>query len=205
MVECRGSVAHHLSGRYMIEGYMILDERYKEKVIRHELGHWFVAQKLGFSTGDIEIKIIVSGQSNQYSHSASSHINLCPSLTSIEQITDYLIKRGSVLYAGTAFQSKIDKRNIMAILESDGAYDNCQLTELCFLWRGITFPNDTGLKNELKQRRVFTDECCKKACEIHDANEALINNAVKHIHGIVRLPNKKYTIKKVDLLKLLVE
>ncbi|EJV5744102.1 TPA: hypothetical protein ACVOYP_004555 [Vibrio alginolyticus] len=189
----------------MIEKYMILDRKYKEKVIRHELGHWFVAQKLGFSAGDITIKIIVSSQGGQYSHKASSHINLCPSLTSIEKIADYLIKRGSVLYAGTAFQSVVDKRNTQDILESNGADDNRQLTELCFIWRGITFPNDTESKHELKQRHMFAEKCWKKVGEIYDSNEVSIDAAVNYIDSIIRVPNKKYTIKKVDLLKLLIE
>ncbi|HGS4461940.1 TPA: hypothetical protein ACMDOB_001815 [Vibrio metschnikovii] len=52
---------------------MKLDEKYKENLIRHEIGHWLVAQKLGFSTGDIMIKIMVDTSGSHY-HQGSSHI-----------------------------------------------------------------------------------------------------------------------------------
>ncbi|HIF9107388.1 TPA: hypothetical protein ACX6SG_000718 [Photobacterium damselae] len=179
----------------------MLDENYKEKVIRHELGHWFIAHQLGFKPGDISIQISIANN-GQYYHQASSHIDLNPSLCSLEDTSDYIFKRASVLYAGTAFQCAIDERDSIEVLESDGSDDNSKLTELAFVWRGIKYPNDTCQSKELEQRWELADKCWEKVCELHNANEALIDKVVKEFMNLILTPNKHYVIKRDDIVKL---
>lgn len=111
----------------------------------------------------------------------------------------------TVLYAGAAFQSVSDSRESNAILASDGRDDNSKLNELIFILRGIEYSNDTSQAKELKQRNEITKKCWSKAMEIYEKNRESVNAAVTYISLKIQRPNKKYTIKKVELLRLLIE
>ncbi|HGS4461941.1 TPA: hypothetical protein ACMDOB_001816 [Vibrio metschnikovii] len=120
-------------------------------------------------------------------------------------VCDYIFKRVTVLYAGAAFQSVSDSRESNAILASDGRDDNSKLNELIFILRGIEYSNDTSQAKELKQRNEITKKCWSKAMEIYEKNRESVNAAVTYISLKIQRPNKKYTIKKVELLRLLIE
>lgn len=183
---------------------MKLDEQYKEKVIRHELGHWLVAQKLGFATGDIIIKIMIDTHGRYY-HQCSSYMDLNPSLNNIKDICNYIFKRASVLFAGTAFQGISDLRETHTILASDGSDDNSKINEIIFLWRGIKYSNDTSYCNELEQRNILIDKCWSKAMEIYEEHAASVDIAVEVISLKIQKFHTKYVMKKVELLELLIK
>lgn len=177
-------------------GFMVSD-KYKENVIRHEVGHWYLAKSLGFDAG--EISFYFKKMEQYESHQAHAHINIHPSLSSIEDIDDYLIRRVSILWAGVMFQSVSDKRPVEKILETDGVSDHDKLGELCRIIRGIRFPNDTEAEFEQEQMNKIRDEAWGKAKHIHNSNEDEIEYLVKIICSEVKEWNRKYVF-SVDLI-----
>lgn len=166
-------------------------ETYKNNVIHHEVGHWFVANKLKLNPGNIkiEIKKCHSG----FSHSATSHIDLAPSLKNLADVKTYLINRICVLYAGTAFQSEQEDRSADQILECEGKDDYSKLNELCFVLRGLNHPDNTQKCHELDQRNEIAIECWGKVMKIRSHYHKEILNLTDYISNKVKETDKKYT------------
>ena len=163
---------------------------HKEHVIRHEVGHWVVAKLLGFQVG--EIKIHIKQNHLGIYHEAHSHIDLHPVLKSLNDVEQFLLSRVSILWAGVMFQTESDKRKIEDILATDGVSDNNKLRELCYIIRGIRFPDDTSQENELEQIQSIYDECWGNAALIHNENEDAINALVGEINNKVINSNHPY-------------
>lgn len=168
----------------------MVSDKYKENVIRHEVGHWYVAKSLGFDVG--KISIYFKKEAQYESHQAHAHMNIHPSLSSIEDIDDYLIRRVSILFAGAMFQSVSDKRPVEKILDTNGVSDHSKLRELCHILRGIRFPNDIKAAYELEQMHKIRDEAWEKAKHIYNSNEVEIECLVERICSEVEEWNKNY-------------
>ena len=176
--------------------------KYKANVVRHELGHWFVARSLGFDVGEIRIKIRHELRVPLF-HTASSHINLHPSLQTLEETSDFLMKRMSVLWAGIVFQSSLDKRPVEDIRDTDAAIDYANIQELAFVVRGIRFPNDNVPSKELDQRQSIYDECWRTASAIIDANFLMLERLSTKVSELVRKPNIPYAITTLELANVM--
>lgn len=165
-------------------------DAYKSKVIRHEVGHWVVAKVLGYEVGEIAIRINQVAQFS--SHNAHAHIDLHPSLRSINEIEQFLIDRISILWAGMFYQSTIDNRRIETIRDTDGANDYSKLRELCFILRGIRYPENDSRDTELEQMKNIADECWSKAKEIINTNNIACERLSKRISQRVTESNVRF-------------
>lgn len=76
----------------------------QRKVLRHELGHWLVARKVGSDTGDITIMIRQPSLGHPPLQEGDSWVNPAPVIKNVDDLTLYLEDRISVLYAGLAAQ-----------------------------------------------------------------------------------------------------
>ncbi|WP_405128679.1 hypothetical protein [Pseudoalteromonas sp. PB2-1] len=178
-------------------------DAYKEHVVRHEIGHWYVAKVLGFDVG--EIRIYLKKMAQYESHEAHAHINIHPSLNKKEDISEYLVRRVSVLWAGVIFQSVSDKRSVEKILETDCISDHSKLRELCYILRGIRFSTDTKIENELDQINAIYDETWEKAKDIYNSNEAEIERLVKKVCSEIKEWNRNYEFNALRLQRWLSE
>lgn len=111
----------------------------QRKVLRHELGHWLVARKVGFDTGDITITIRQQSQAHLPLQEGDSWVNPAPVIKNIGDLTLYLEDRISVLYAGLAAQThglELDSVELGRIQEQDAATDLRIIRELVPILRG---------------------------------------------------------------------
>lgn len=178
-------------------------DTYKEHVVRHEIGHWYVAKTLGFDVG--EIRIYLKKMAQHESHEAHAHINLHTSLNNKEDISEYLVRRVSVLWAGVIFQSVSDKRSVEKIIETDGISDHSKLRELCYILRGMRFPSDTKIEKELEQINAVYDETWEKAKDIYISNETEIERLVKKVCSEIKEWNIRHEFNAVRLQRWLSE
>ena len=121
---------------------------YAIDVIKHEVGHWIVANRLGFKTGNITIQIVQRGQS--FWHEASTKIRPEPDVTNITDLLVYLENRICILFSGVISQV-LEKKNITSstaadLLLTDGASDYEKILELIFIYRGIRFSGELKKK-----------------------------------------------------------
>jgi hypothetical protein len=174
---------------------------YAIDVIKHEVGHWIVANRLGFKTGDITIRIVQEGHS--FGHDASANIRPEPDVTNITGLLEYLENRICILFAGVISQV-IEKKNITKstaadLLSTNGASDYQKIIELVFICRGIRFSGKITEENELIHRNAITSEYWKKADELVQNNKDSIAFISQKIARIVVQPGKTYTIRKAKL------
>jgi len=170
---------------------------YKRIVIRHEVGHWAVAKLLGYEVGKIEIRIDHSPQG--FGHHASAHIKLHPSFKSIRDIESFLINRVAILWAGIIYQSTVDERSVDEVRDTDGANDHQKLKELCFVIRGIRFPEQNSQEFEHEQLKSINDECWNKAKQLIETNSDAIKRLANQIERKVSKCNVNFTVQLHDL------
>lgn len=166
-------------------------ETYKANLVRHELGHWFVARSLGFEVGEIAVEV-KRGVRMAFGHRAHSHIDLHPSLRTLEEASGFLAKRISVLWAGVAFQSTLDTRGPDVIRDTDAADDHAKLRELAFVLRGIRFPNDNVRDNELDQLQAICDESWMTAKNIIETNIGILERLAARMGKVILKANFRY-------------
>lgn len=127
----------------------------QRKVLRHELGHWLVARKVGFDTGDITIMIRQQSPAHPPLQEGDSWVNPAPVIKSVEDLTHYLESRISVLYAGLAAQThglQLDPVELGRIQEQDAATDLRIIKELVPVLRGT-------LHGPRVDQETFSSEC----------------------------------------------
>jgi hypothetical protein len=183
---------------------------YKKELIRHELGHWFVAKELGFARGDIRLKIIE--QFGNFGHQGSSTIFPEPHIDNLKKLDSYLINRICILYAGVATQliflndEEISSNKTESLLDSYGTDDNSKIQELLFIVRGIRFnKNEIIRENELNHRNEITDEAWKKCCSIIESKKKDIQHLCLKIDENIQSLDHEYVIEYKDLSKWLEE
>jgi hypothetical protein len=142
----------------------------QRKVLRHELGHWLVARKLGFDTGDITIKIRQQSQAHPPVQEGDSWINPAPVIKNIDDLTLYLEDRISVLYAGLAAQThglELDPVELGRVQEQDAATDLRIIRELVPVLRGT-------LHGPRVDQGTFSDQCLEALDPIWGKTKDLI-------------------------------
>jgi hypothetical protein len=112
----------------------------------HELGHYIVAEALGFQTGNLHIGCFKNG----------SEINLSVNIKTIEEILSYLEKRVQVLYAGAVAQAlnkgKVDETKAKANIDNyECENDYAKARELIRLIRNISFKESFN-ENEINRQ-----------------------------------------------------
>lgn len=163
----------------------------------HEAGHWIVAKAAGFKVGEIVLTVhgyLVNQKKNTYCFRGvgSSHINPEPSLISIKDVDDYLLKRMAVLTAGVSAQKVVDERDIEEIWTEYAADDRGKLNELSFILRGIRFSDDISSDSESLHRAELLNEAGELAKALLEDNLQALNEVSEYLIQGVGMSNKAY-------------
>lgn len=163
------------------------------RVVRHEVGHWLLAEYHGFKAG--EIKVMMPAKGGQYGH---SEIELESDLTSTEQIKSYLRRRISVLYAGSLAESlgedgKINRLYANNELEKGGATNDFKgIRELLRVLRGATLGAPGDKDKTTKQLATLGDEIWLQTVEVVEVNHELIQGLTRSILERAERPDKAF-------------
>lgn len=145
---------------------MYKNSNYFDKVIFHELGHWISAKNLGFTTGEIFIRIEASGPDQKnWGHKAYSYSEFPVDYSDNEMA--WIKKRLVVLSSGVAAQVGIDQRERDAIFEKDAPKDDQRLNDISRQLILLESPNSVNASVR----------------EIEDIRENAWQHALKIIHG----------------------
>jgi hypothetical protein len=159
--------------------------------VRHECGHLIAAKVLGFQTGGIVLE----------SDKLGAQIDLHFSCANISEVSDFLMRRVQVLYAGAIAQTlqgrTIDPTQCRFLFEGPppnggtAAHDFAKLKELLRLWIAIRYPNATFdlFKMKLKKADLVLSNAAAKliiseATIIHDLTNQFMTryNSFKRTH-----------------------
>ena len=176
-------------------------EEAKESVVRHEVGHWFVAKVLGYKVDGIRILIVPYERSFDYEGSTKTYFE--PTFTALEDVRDYLYNRITILLAGTAFQSSTDVKSPDEILQHGAVSDKNKFDELIRLLRAFEYPNANTRQNEHHQYNELRSRCWERIIEINNEHEYTIDCLVEKIKGIISEPNIEYHLGYDDIMELL--
>lgn len=180
---------------------MLNFDEYKAEVIRHELGHWLVARKVGLDSGAVKIKIL---QLNHYfGHEGSANILPATEFLSVTEIYNYAVNRICVLFAGVRAQvmkrESVDSSVIEELLETTASDDCGKIAELRFVVRGIKFAGNISTNNELEQINKINIECWAKTDALVESVEQLIEILSDKISDRVVKSNVKYIFGKDEM------
>lgn len=163
----------------------------------HEAGHWIVAKAAGFKVGEIVLTVYgdLGFQKKNIYHfrgAGSSHINPEPSLDTIKDVENYLLKRMAVLIAGVSAQKVVDERDIEEIWSEYAADDRGKLNELSFILRGIRFSDDISRNSESVQRSELLNEAGELAKALIEDNLQALTEVSEYLIRGVRISNNTY-------------
>ncbi|HHN8403003.1 TPA: hypothetical protein ACRRXZ_001517 [Morganella morganii] len=180
---------------------MSYSEIEKENVICHELGHWLVAKSVGFDVGDISIEFI-NEPGFKSGHEANALYFPSPSLKTLDDVKEYLIDRGAAASAGVACQHLLFNCEKNATFSEYAEGDLMKVMEHSITFRGIVYPNETGLSFETKQRNEYYQITWSKAVEILKEQLNTLKIVVSKMQQITKEDNKKYLFTKSEIENL---
>lgn len=165
----------------------------------HEAGHWIVAKAAGFKVGEIVLTVhgnLVDKKKKIYDFNGvgSAHIDPEPSLVSIEDVNDYLLKRMAVLIAGVSAQMLVDKRDSEKIWATHAADDQGKLNELSFILRGIRFAGKISRDSEIDHRRELVNEAGELSARLLNENMQALTEISELLIKEVCTANRTYSI-----------
>lgn len=172
----------------------------KTKLAYHEVGHWFVAKKLGFTVGTIRLKVNETRYGRFHEGSATSFLH--PRLMEISNVDDYVLKRMAVLAAGVAAQTTVDKRSAEDIWEIDAKDDWSKFNELAYLRRGIRFPNENRSELEIDQVRLINAEACELASSVISGAKDF-DCVVNYVLERFTKPNIPFAFSEIELSRVM--
>lgn len=170
----------------------------------HEAGHWLVAKAAGFRVGEIVLTVngnLVDPKKKIYHFdgTGSSHIDPEPSLASLEDVDDYLVKRMAVLIAGVAAQKVVHELDVQEIWADYATDDRGKLDELSFILRGIRFSGNISRDTEQSQRLELVREAGQKAKLLLENNMQVLFGISEFLIKRVDTSNKTYTFRPEEL------
>jgi hypothetical protein len=152
--------------------------------VRHECGHLVVAKALGFVTGGIIVQREVAwAEIDQYFS--------CPS---IESVSDHLMRRVQVLYAGAVAQTiqgkEIDQEACNNLFDgappyNTAAHDFAKIKELLRLWIAIRYPTASYAR--------FEKQLGKAVVVLSNSAAKIVIREAVLIHAITDAVNRAYT------------
>lgn len=174
---------------------MTFDE-YKMVVIRHEIGHWLMAEHLNFNRGGITIKI--TNNYHIYTHNGSATIYPMHNLTSHELIIKYLEDRISILFSGIIaqllFETDQSSKRSQELLDEYGADDSGKIEELTHIVRGITRAGTMSVENELDHKREIREKCWKTAATYIEKSKDILDKMSLRVAENIIKTNIKYEL-----------
>ena len=176
---------------------------YKKDVIRHELGHWLAAKKLGFCVGDIGITI--HENFSGFGYAGTANILPCHKIDDIEDLKNYLRNRIAILFSGVLSQvmikdeAEISSRLVEKLLASDGADDNSKIIELTHILRGVLYSDNMSSEMEIQQRSEIMSSCWELACSNLEEYKDLIDFLLNEIGKCVTQSNKLYKFSRSQI------
>lgn len=170
----------------------------------HEAGHWIVAKAAGFKVGEVVLTVygdLVDSKKKIYHFNGvgSSHIDPEPSLVSIDDVDDYLLKRMAVLIAGVSAQKMVDERDVEEIWSGHAADDRGKLNELSFILRGIRFAGQISRDFEIAHRRELMNEAGELAKTLINGSKQALTDISELLIKEVLTSNRKFTINSEKL------
>lgn len=176
----------------------------RRQLAYHEVGHWIVARAAGFKVGAIVLTVhgnLADPKKKFYNFhgEGGSDIYPEPSLASIKDVDDYLLKRMAVLIAGVSAQKLVDDRDVDKIWSEHAVDDLGKLNELSFILRGIRYPGRISRDTEATHRGDLINEAGEVAKSLLENNQkslAEISDFV--IKGVAKL-NQKFTFPSESL------
>jgi hypothetical protein len=137
-------------------------EVHKERLFRHEFGHYVVARALGFRTGGIDILLRVEGSPPTVQIKGGSEVRLSQGIGDLEDLQRYLERRIAVLYSGACAGTlkpdlKVDSAEATKCLSTES--DFAKALELIHLLRNVRYQatdcsDATAIQNEVDEIRV---------------------------------------------------
>lgn len=134
--------------------YPYLDEIHM--LARHEAGHYVAARCLGFTAGDIKLRIVGCPEIYEGTtvclprHHGGCYIEATEHLRTVEKVVDWLERRIQVLYAGSLAQAmesdSVDRDLAKEILKANGSADMKAINHFMALLRNILHPVDVLLE-----------------------------------------------------------
>jgi hypothetical protein len=181
---------------------------------RHEAGHYVVARCLGFSPGEIRLKI--TGAHVIYpdhpgvwlrQHEGSCFVNLDEVLQTTEAVRDWLDRRIQALLAGALAQSLGEEgpNGVLAaqFLETNAAGDHKIIQTFVLLARNMACPLPTSGDEGAAQNHVIFKRNWDRALALVQTEAAVIEGLANVVagHALKSRPVPKDVIERLAVIK----
>lgn len=177
----------------------------RRQLAYHEAGHWIVAKLLGFVVGDIALTVHGEQLDKKKYHfhgSGSSHVFPGASLASMKDVDEYIIKRMAILIAGVGAQKRTDSRDTDTIWKEHAMDDHGKLNQLFFVLRGIRYPGQVSIEDEVKHRNELTLEVGSLVESLLEKNTNLLEEVANYLISQVKNSNQPYNFPCSDIEKV---
>ena len=151
---------------------MAIDRAGLMPILRHECGHLFIARAVGFPTDGIELL-----------PRAGAHIELQISLSSLDELCNYIERRVKVLFAGAIGQSiqggvirQDVAYNLLNSPHGGAGHDFAKIKELIRLLVGVKFPNANAPQ--------YADELKAADTRLSDASAQIVSDNITAIDAL---------------------
>jgi hypothetical protein len=152
----------------------------KERLLRHEVGHFVAALALGFPTGGISISIRVEGRPPIVYVNGGAAISLPQDTGSQTKVRRYLARRIAILYAGACAETlkpgtlplRVDLHEATKILGSEN--DFAKAGELIHLLRNVRHAKTGDAKEIQREIDELNDKLWRKAAQLVEQNGTTI-------------------------------
>jgi len=181
------------------------DRERVSKICRHELGHFFVAQQLGFKTNDLNL---VFQRFQGHKGAAGLEPNL-PGILEITDIINYLESRIMILFAGVIAEAinsegKYDNDYALHQWRNDGGVqDHAKIRELVFLLRGIKHPNTVDNEEIQAQLNEIDQNLIQRTGELILLNIELIHQVAGQMADRIKMYETPYTFSNAEIAEWL--
>lgn len=154
-------------------------EARKERLCRHEFGHYVVARALGFPTGEIRISLHVEGRPANVQVNGGVTVTLSQGILSLVDLQRYLERRIIILYAGACAETlksnlTVDLDEASNILGTEN--DFAKAAELIHILRNVRHATTgCGDAKEIdREINELNDTLWRKAAQLVEQNTKTI-------------------------------
>jgi hypothetical protein len=177
-------------------------KKYVFSTLVHELGHWLMAKKVGFPTGQLEVTVEFSPTGTFVSGSAT--IFLQKPIKNFRNVQDYIEKRIAVLGGGALAESyltcppgvdRID--HFKRVLGSNGENDYAKADEHMNLLRNIIHADSLDLEKGPVERWQILGRAVEKFDFSENDKKLLDSTANEFMGEVMEKSEKRHTFKHI--------